>query len=95
MAQQPAAPGRLGEAAQSAAGDIEVPAEPQELQQQTEEEEEQGEKEPGQGIQTERCLLQSQEVQQVLCDGQHPGGTHRVGVSAGGNHPLATCVPYT
>lgn len=61
-----------------------------------EKEEEQGEQEPGHSIQTERRLLQPQEVQQLLCDGQHPGGeTHRMGVSEGGNHPPAVGVPYT
>lgn len=97
MAQQPVAPGWLGEAAQPTAGDVEAPAESQELQQQTEEEEEQGEKEPRQGIHTECRLLQSQEVKYVFCDRQHPGETHGVGkvVSAGGNHPQVTCVPYS
>lgn len=50
VAQQPVAPGRLGEAAQPAAGDVEVPTEPQAPQQQVEEEEEQGEEEHGHGI---------------------------------------------
>lgn len=79
MAQQPVAPGWLGEAAQAAAGDVEAPAEPQELHQQAEEEEEQGEEKHRHGIQAEGGLLHAQEVQQVFCDGQHPGGTHRTG----------------
>lgn len=75
VAQQPVAPGRLGEAAQPAAGDVEVPAEPQEPQQQVEEEEEQGEEERRHGIQAEGGLLQSQKAQHMFRDGQHPGGT--------------------
>lgn len=95
VAQQPVAPGRLGEAAQPATGDVELPGEPQEPQQQAEEEEEQGEQDHRHGIQAEGGLLQPQKVQQVFRDGQHPGGIHGAGVSKGGNRHLATCMPYT
>lgn len=94
VAQQPVAPRRLREAAQPAADNVEAPAEPQELQQQAEENQEQGEEQRRAGIQAEGSLLQSQEVQQVFCEGQHPEETHGMGVNAGGNHPPAARVPY-
>lgn len=95
MAQQPVAPGWLREAAQAAAGDIETPAEPQELHQQAEEEEEQGEEEHRHSIQAERGLLHSQEVQQVFCDGQHPEGTDGMRGSVKVGVILWPCVYHT